>query len=197
MKSRRTIRESGTTIRKRDLLLVFLLLCSFVSLSNMSAQIPNPPTDLQVKAAYLYKFGAFVQWPPAVPRDSFSVCVLGRDPFGPTLDSTLSGGSVDGAAVVATRITTAQEAVPCRIVFISESEEPKLRAILQVLDRMPVLTVSDMPRFVDRGGMIQFVLENGRVRFHVNLTSAEKAGLGLSSQLLKVASEVKRDEGRD
>lgn len=177
--------------------LAFLVLLLFATLtSSMRAQVVTP-TELQVKAAYLYKFGAFVQWPSAAPRESFTICVLGHDPFGPTLDATLSGGSIDGSAVVAKRISGAQEASQCRIVYVSSSEGPRLKSILQTLNQLPVLTVSDMPRFVDSGGMIQFVLENGRVRFDVNLASAEKAGLGLSSQLLKVASAVKRDEGGD
>ncbi len=161
------------------------------------AQPVAGPTDLQVKAVYLYKFGAFVQWPNAPAKSSFPVCVLGRDPFGQTLDSTLSGGAIKENPIVTMRISNPQDASQCRIVFISSSEEPRLKSIIQVLGRMPVLTVSDIPHFTDRGGMIEFVLENGRVRFDVNLTSAEKAGLGLSSQLLKVASAVKRGEGRD
>ncbi len=163
---------------------------------NGNAQFPaSAPTDLQVKAAYLYKFGAFVKWPNPAPRDAFSICILGRDPFGPTLDSTLLGGSIDGAQVGAVRISAPQEAAQCRIVFVSSSEEPHLKSILSTLEQVPVLTVSDIPHFTDRGGMIQFVLENGRIRFEVNLSRAERAGIGLSSQLLKVATEVKRDGG--
>jgi uncharacterized protein DUF4154 len=170
---------------------------SLLSAPPLLAQAPTPPTDLQVKAAYLYKFGAFVTWPNAVPTGSFDICILGHDPFGQTLDSTIAGESINGAKLSARRIVSPQEATRCRILFISSSEEGRLREILSAVSNLPVLTVSDMPRFVDRGGGIQFVLENGRVRFDVNVTSAQKAGLALSSQLLKVASAVKRGEGRD
>lgn len=161
------------------------------------AHAQQPPTDLQVKAAFLYKFGAFVTYTNPAPENVFAICVLGRDPFGPTLDSILKGGTIDGNSLVARRIESPQDASQCRIVYISSSEEGRLRLIMAELSKLPVLTVSDIPHFSDRGGMIEFVLENGRVRFEVNLASAEKAKVTLSSQLLKVASAVKRDEGRD
>ena len=174
-------------------IVVALLSPFFASVSHAQ----QPPTDLQVKAAFLYKFGAFVTWTSPAPNDVFAICVLGRDPFGQTLDSTLKGGTIDGSSLVARRIESSQDASKCRIVFVSSSEESRLRPIVAELSKLPVLTVSDIPHFSDRGGMIEFVLENGRVRFDVNLASAEKSGMTLSSQLLKVASAVKRNEGRD
>lgn len=161
------------------------------------AQPPVTPTETQVEAAFLFKFGNFVTWPNPAPNNSFGICVLGRDPFGPTLESITKGESLNGVPYAVRHIGAASEAASCRIVFVSMSEQERLRPLLTELAKFPLLTVSDMPHFTDRGGMIQFVLENGRVRFEVNLTSAEKSGLTLSSQLLKVASAVKRDGGRD
>lgn len=161
------------------------------------SQAPAAPTELQVKAAYLYKFGAFVQWPNAAASNAFSICILGRDPIGPVLDSTISGEALGDKKLTATRVSTPQEAAHCQILYVGITEESRLRSILPALSKLPILTVSDIPHFVDRGGMIQFVLENGRVRFDVNLASTEKAGLTLSSQLLKVASAVKRTEAQD
>jgi YfiR/HmsC-like len=154
------------------------------------------PSEYQVKATYLYNFGRFVKWPGTVPAgkgDSFSVCVLGQDPFGPILDSTLAGEALDGKPVVLRRISKRQEAGECRILFISSTEERHLKEILTAIDESEVLTVSDMPGFTRRGGMIQFVLEGDRVRFEINLASAESARLVLSSELLKVAASVKRN----
>lgn len=164
-----------------------------VAISTLYAQQPKP-TAYQVQAAYLYNFGKFVQWPAATRTStvSFNVCVFGEDPFGPILGSTVAGGTVDGKTVVAKRISSAQEAVDCRILFISPSEDRRLDKILEALNSAAVLTVSDMPRFAERGGMIQFVLEEDRVRFQVNLTAAQNAGLILSSQLLKLAALVRR-----
>ncbi|MGZ4827438.1 MAG: YfiR family protein [Terriglobales bacterium] len=151
-------------------------------------------TEYQVKAAYLFNFAKFVTWPTAAERTdpSFTVCVLGRDPFGSALETTVSGEKIRGKPVVLKRVATAKEASGCRIIFISSSEEPKLKRVLSEMDP-GTLTVSDMPHFVDNGGMIQFVPEGKRVRFEVNLTAAEKSGLALSSELLKVATNVRRE----
>ena len=156
----------------------------------------SKPNEYQVKATYLYNFGRFVRWPSTVPAgkgDSFSVCVIGQDPFGSILDSTLAGEALDGKPVVLRRISKPQDAGECRILFISSTEEKHLSEILTALDQSGVLTVSDMPGFTRRGGMIQFVLEGDRVRFEINLASAESARLVLSSELLKVAASVKRN----
>jgi hypothetical protein len=123
---------------------------------------------------------------------SFNICVLGRDPFDSTFQTTIAGGTIKGKNVLVKRIPRAQDGAGCQILFISSSEEARLKDILDVLDKMSVLTVSDMPQFTRRGGMIQFVTEANRVRFEVNLTSAERTGLTLSSQLLKVAIGVRR-----
>jgi len=154
------------------------------------------PTDYDVKAAYLYNFGHFVEWPTnvmAAKNDSFTVCVLGQDPFGPVLDTALAGETIGGKKVSAKRISNPQELGTCQIVFLSSADGVQLNKIIEALNKQAVLTVSDMPQFSQRGGMIQFVLEGKRVRFEVNLTAAQQAGLTLSSDLLKVAATVRRN----
>jgi hypothetical protein len=155
----------------------------------------SKPTEYQVKAAYLFNFGRYIGWPnktAATKGGSFAICVLGRDPFGLALDTTLAGETLEGRSVVARRISRPQEAVDCRIVFVSLSVDGQLKEVLAELDKTGALTVSDMPSFSRRGGMIEFVLEGGRVRFEVNLGVAERAGLTLSAQLLKLAVSVRR-----
>ena len=149
------------------------------------------PSEYQVKAAYLYNFGKFVNWPAdATATSDFEVCVLGADPFGPLLDATVSDSTINGKRVIARRIARAQDAAGCRVVFIAASESPRLGSDLAVLSKLHVLTVSDNPHFLERGGTIQFMFEGDRVRFAVNLTAAQEAGLTLSSELLKVAAKV-------
>lgn len=158
------------------------------------AQGPRP-TDFQVKAAYLYNFGRFIEWPArisAADGNPFTVCVLGQDPFGPVLDATLAGATIANRKVVARRIASLQESVNCQILFLSSSEERRLGKIIESLNKAAVLTVSDMPQFAQHGGMIQFVSEGDRVRFEVNLTATQQAGLSPSSELLKVATSVRR-----
>jgi hypothetical protein len=156
----------------------------------------SKPTDYDVKAVYLYNFGRFVEWPAngtAAKNDSFTICVLGEDPFGPALYSTFARESIDGKGVVTKRVASSKDAVNCQILFISSSENKQVNKIIGSLDKAAVLTVSDMPQFSQHGGMIQFVLEGKRVRFEVNLTAAQNVGLSLSSELLKVATTVKRN----
>src|SRR5439155_26116150 len=103
-----------------------------------------------------------------------------------------AGEAVNRAPLTLLRISIPQEAVNCRVLFISSAENSELNTILAALDKACVLTVSDMPQFVKRGGMIQFVSAGGRVRFEVNLAAAERVRLKLSSQLLKLAIAVRR-----
>lgn len=173
-----------------------LLFGSFLIVPHLSSQQPKP-NEYQVKAAYLYNFGRFVKWPTKAAANNdgtFTICLLGQDPFGPVLDSTLAGESIDGKPLVIRRLTKPQEAADCRILFINSTEQKHLRDILVSLDKEAILTVSDMPDFSRRGGMIQFVLEGERVRFEVNLASAENASLTLSSELLKVATLVRKND---
>jgi hypothetical protein len=156
----------------------------------------SKPKEYEVKAAYLFNFGRFVEWPTkiaATKGDTFAICVLGQDPFGAALDATIAGETIAGKNVVARRILKPQDALNCRVLFVSSSEESRLKDILPVLHDASILTVSDIPQFTRRGGMIQFTLEGSRVRFEVNLTPAQEAGLTLSSELLKVAVAVIRN----
>jgi hypothetical protein len=173
-----------------------LLLRSFLIVPYLWSQQPKP-NEYQVKAAYLYNFGRFVQWPAEVAANNdsgFTICVLGQDPFGPVLDSTLAGESINGKPVVTRRLSKPQEAADCRILFINSTEQKHLREIFVALDKEAILTVSDMRDFSRRGGMIQFVLDGERVRFEVNLANAENARLTLSSELLKVATVVRKND---
>lgn len=158
------------------------------------AQLPKP-NEYQVKAAYLYNFSRFIEWPTRLAAESsepFAICVLGKDPFGPILDTTVSGQGAGTQSLVARRLTRPEDALACQILFVGTSEEGHLKEILSVLGKASVLTVSDIPRFSERGGMIEFVLRGDRVRFEVNLTNTVNAGLAVSSDLLKVALTVRK-----
>jgi hypothetical protein len=163
---------------------------------GVNGQQPSKPQEYQVKAVYLYNFGRFVEWPAAAnPEELFTICVFGRDPFGDVLDATLAGETIDNQKLVARRISSLKETPHCRILFVSSSEAPRTREILKSVEKSRTLTVSDMPNFTANGGMIQFVVRDNKVRFEVNLRAAEKAGLSLSSQLLKVATDIRNEPG--
>jgi|SRR5581483_464395 len=180
-------RACGRAISPPVLVIVLAVICILIHCHYVSAQNTSA-TEYEIKAAYLYNFGKFIEWPTnALEPNSFSICVLGQDPFGSSLDSTISSEAIFGKRVVVKRILRPQEAAGCRIVYISLSEESRLEHILASLDRASVLTVSDISDFTQHGGMIEFVVRGNRVRFQINLPRAQRAGLAVSSQLLRVA----------
>jgi hypothetical protein len=175
---------------------VFIALTILLALHvlDLEAQT-SKPTEYEVKAAYLYNFGRFVEWPsrPGAPQtQSFDICLVGQDRFGAALNNTLADETIAGKSVAVKRLQTPQDATTCQILFISASEEYQLKHILTVLNGSSVLTVSDMPEFSRRGGMVQFIVDGSRVRFEINLASAERVGLTLSSELLKLAVNVRK-----
>lgn len=164
-----------------------------LALPALLAAQPSKPSEYQVKAAYIYNFGKFVRWQASAAANRggpFTICVLGDDPFGSILQSTLAGETIGGIPVTIKRVPRPQDATNCRILFLNAAEEIHLQTILAALGKASVLTVSDMPDFSKRGGMIQFVMQGDRVRFEINRASAENAGLILDSELLKVATSV-------
>lgn len=173
-----------------------LLIAWILAIPALQAQ-SSTPTDYDVKAAYLFNFGRFVEWPAHTLSDgtAFTFCILGRDPFGANLDRLLARETIDGKNIAVKRILTAHEASGCQVLFMGAEQESHVSKVIEELDKEAVLTVSDVPKFSDRGGMIQFVTEGNRVRFSVNLSATQRAGLTLSSDLLKVATSVKRSGG--
>ncbi|HEY1799580.1 MAG TPA: YfiR family protein [Terriglobales bacterium] len=178
--------------RFRNMIACFSSLLSLLLLIPVcSAQLTHP-TEFQVESAYLYNFGKFVQWPPdrVQASDSLQICLLGKDPFGAILDSTVAGEKIDGRAITVRRLSTVDDSSSCGILFISSSEEARLNTVLAIAQRSGELTVSDIPHFAERGGTIGFVMQQGRIRFEVNRAAAVQSHLTLSSELLKVASKV-------
>jgi YfiR/HmsC-like len=189
-KQGRLSRHRGAFMQRTIAAVVWLIF----AISSALAQ--KKPSEYQVEAAYLYNFGRFVEWPAnstTAQTNSFTICVLGEDPFGQALDATLAGETIGNQRVAARRISSPQMSTDCRILFIGSSEANRLSKILDALDKSAVLTVSDIPEFSRRRGMIQFVLEENRIRFEVNLTATQRAGLTLSSELLKVATAVRKN----
>jgi hypothetical protein len=152
------------------------------------------PSEFEVKAVYLYNFGKFIEWPVVPEDEKFVICVLGVDPFGPILDRMLDEETLGGRPVLVERVDNVVNTEGCRIVFISSSEAKRLPRIFGGLKGKTILTVSDVANFASRGGMIELVLHEGRVRFDVDLNATRASGLELSSELLKVARNVRGAE---
>jgi hypothetical protein len=154
--------------------------------------------EYQVKGAFLYNFAKFVEWPASAfpsAESSLQICLLGRDPFGRDLEKLIEGKKVNGHSLQVVRLQNPQQAVSCHIVFVASSEKKQIQQILQSLAGASVLTVGETAGFVQLGGIINFVLDEDRVRFEVNLKSAQQAHLKLSARLLSVAKIVLGNQG--
>ena len=151
------------------------------------------PTEYEVKAAFLYNFARFVEWPESAfsdPKAPFVVGVFGFDPFGADLDEAVRGETVRGHPLVVRRIRTAAEAADCQIIFIHSSERERLDDLLVVLDKRSTLTVSDAEGVAQHGVMIRLLTQAGRIRMRINVDSARAAQLTISSNLLRSAEIV-------
>jgi hypothetical protein len=163
-----------------------------VAWASAISQKTRPLTQSDVEAVYLYNFAKFVSWPADDASSSapFAICTLGNEDFRGALDALTSNQSMQGRKIVVRHLTSIAGAEGCRILFISQSEESRLPKDLDAIRLKPVLTVSSLPAFLARGGMIQFIMQDKRVRFAVNLSPALQAHLAVSSELLKVAVSV-------
>ncbi len=161
--------------------------------SGAAAALPDARArEAAVKAVFLFNFTRFVDWPGASQRagSPLVIGVLGTDPFGPALDAAVKGEGVAGRRLVVKRIERVEDAIDCDEVFIAASEEPRLGRILELLEGKPVLTVSDIPGFAARGGMIGLVPSDGRMKIQINPGEAKAVGLRISSKLLRPAEIV-------
>ncbi len=150
----------------------------------------NAPTEYQIKAAFLFNFAKFVQWPSAAFAERNSpllIGVLGDDPFHGDLAGTIHNKSVDEHPLILKEVPSLVEATNCHILFICASEKKRLPQVLQALQRASVLTVSEMEGFTENGGMINFVLEGTKIHFQINQEAAARAGLKISSKLMSLA----------
>ena len=152
----------------------------------------SAPQEYKVKAAFLYNFTLFVEWPAEAftGNDSpLTVCILGKSPFGDALDS-LRGKTVKKRKLVIRQINRVEEMGNCHVLFVSTSEKMHLPNILAAVKNQNVLTVSDMDRFAQAGGIINFITLEDKVRFEINLKAAQQSRIKISSQLLKLARDV-------
>ena len=117
------------------------------------------------------------------------ICVLGDDPFGPALDS-INGRTVSDRSLVAAPIASIEDAAACHILFVSTSERDRLTTILETVGTLPILTVADMGQFTSSGGIVALKTAEDRSRLEINVGAAKKAGVRLSSKLLRLADTV-------
>jgi hypothetical protein len=161
----------------------------FVAILLASAQ----PHEYEVKAAFLLNFTKFVDWPADAfsdPDGRITICILGKDPFGASLDDLLREESVNGHKLAVRRIAATPSAHSCQIVFLEAAQTETVNMLAGM--GPGVLTVGEGERFLRRGGMIAFVVDKRRVRFDIDQRALENAGLKVSSKLLSVARAVRK-----
>jgi hypothetical protein len=171
-----------------------LALVWLLSVAVGCAQGPAP-SEYQLKAAFLFNFAKFVEWPPEAfvgTRAPLVIGLLGQNPFGDDLKRTIHGKAISNRSLTVKEIHSLSEATNCHMLFISTSEKQRLPEILEGLHTASVLTVGETDGFTDDGGMIGFVLEGNKIRFRINETAARRAGLKVSSKLSSLALPPER-----
>ena len=145
-----------------------------------------------IKAALLYNFAKFAEWPAAAfadDTDALRICIIGDNPFGRALES-INGKTVRERTLSAGSIARVEDAAACHILFVSGSESDRLASILDAVGDLPILTVADMGQFATAGGIVALKNDNNQSRLEINIGAAEKAGVSLSSKLLRLADTV-------
>ena len=153
----------------------------------------TPSVEYQLKAAFLFNFAKFVAWPPdAFPSQTapITLCVFRHDPFGSALDEVIHEKAINNRELLARRIHDLPELKACQLVFVSEREEKQLPEILESLKGASSLVVGESADFAERGGAVQFFLENNKLRFVINVDAIQRARLQASSKLLALARIV-------
>lgn len=159
-------------------------------------QSPQRATDVVLKAAFLYNFTRFAEWPALGTGQAIVVCIVGDDAMAAAFDKTAAGKSIGGHAVETTKPVDAASWTACHVLFIADSEARRSVNELLLIRTAPVLTVSDRPGFARTSGLVELYLEGGRMRFSVNVDALERSGLQLSSRVLGLARVI-RDHGGD
>lgn len=161
--------------------------------SGVHAQVVE---ENEVKAAYLYNFAKFVEWPPAAfpnPDDPVQICAIGDDAAIDVLQAAVSGKKANGRRVLSRRLSSIADPGICHILFVGFRDKNNIAAILRRTESANVLTVGQSDRFIPLGGMINLADKDGAVELEVAPAVAENAGLKISSRLLVVARVVTAD----
>ena len=149
--------------------------------------------EYTVKAAYVYNFAKFVEWPAEAfhgPSDPISICIVGQNPFGRKLRDAVDGKLVGGRRFALLHLVDVGQAAGCHIVFVASSERDRVGPILEDLKANGILTVGDTPGFAKQGGVLNFKLMGSTVRMEVNLDAARQKNLQISAKLLALAQIV-------
>jgi hypothetical protein len=179
----------------RMLLRPVALLVASLALPGVARAADDPASDFAVKAAFLFNFAKFTEWPALATDATLTLCVVGDVRIAGALAETVRNQRIGGHAVDAKALGSDAALQSCHVLFLSMGEMRRSAGVLDALVGLPILTVSDAKDFVRSRGIVEFFIENGRMRFSINTDAADRAGLHLSSRLLGLAKVVKDEHG--
>lgn len=197
-------KQAGAAVLRAPAMRLGFVLTFIIVISHSIADSPaliaqtKAPTEYQVKAAFLYNFAKFVDWPPSAFSDAkqpLDICVYGHDPFGTAPEDALLAKTIGERRVSLGRAMQFQDLVGCHVVFVSASAHESAAELANRLKGRAVLLVGESEGFAASGGVIQFTIEDNRAHFVINPDAADRAGLRISSKLLALAKIV-RDSNR-
>jgi hypothetical protein len=174
---------------KRALAVFAICIASILTLLP-TARADEPSREYQVKAAFIYNFVQFVEWPQTAfssDSDPITIGVVGGNPFGDALERAVSGKVIGGRSLTVKYFADARDLGPCQVLFVNSSDADFMQAIHEKLKGKSVLSIGEPEQFPWTGGVIRFYEEDNRVRFEINLEAAEAARLKISSKLLRLA----------
>lgn len=184
----RLLREKFTRLA---IVLASMVFAHFIMATQAGAQVSL--SEYQIKAAYLFNFLKFVEWPEdafADPLAPIVIGIAGEDPFGSALPNVIIGKTVQGRDLVIRKYRVGEDLRSAHILFISISEKKRIPQLLAGLRGSSVLTVADSTDFLVEGGMIQLYYEDNRIRFAIDVDATDRAKLKISSKLLSLARVV-------
>jgi YfiR/HmsC-like len=151
------------------------------------------PSEYELKAAFLFNFAKFIEWPPGAfldPKSPMILCTFNDDAFGVVLDEVVRAKAINGREIVVRQMKKAEALTACQVVFVGTAENKRLPELLEALKDSTTLFVSDIPGSAARGGGIEFYLEDNKMRFSINVDAVQRAHLAISSKLLTLARIV-------
>ena len=172
------------------LLVLLVMVSSAAKVNATSAQVLS---ESQIKAGFLFNFTRFIEWPDhafATPTSAFSVCIIGATPLVDLLTQAAMGKVVNGRSLTIRGVKSTDDLHTCQILFLSMTEERRAAHILESVKGMSVLTVSEIPGFAAAGGMIDFVVEENKVKLEMNVDATSHTGLKVSAKLIAVSHLV-------
>jgi YfiR/HmsC-like len=176
------------------------VVCSLLTLIGLpmricvGAQLSPPPREYEIKAAFIYNFTKFIEWPARSFPDAATpivIAVLGDSPCAEALEQLVKDRKVNGRAIVVRRVESARELETTHVLFVGSAQEGRFLPLMPAVAALPIVTVGESPAFADMGGAIIFVRQDDKIRFEINIRSAARVDVKISAQLLKLASAIR------